>query len=88
MTDFHKITVNILRSHLNNLGTKIIHCRDYKKFSNNAFGSELVIENGNLNNYNNLDSFLANCQNVLNRTAPLKQNHVRANNEQSIYQQN
>ena len=48
----------------------------YKKFSNDAFKSELVIENGNLQNCNDLDSFLAKCKNVLNRTAPLKQKYV------------
>ena len=37
---FHKITVTVLRSHLNKLGPKIIHYRDYKIFSNDAFRSE------------------------------------------------
>ena len=39
--------------------------RNYKKFSNDddAFRSELVIENGNLQNLNNLDSLLAKCKN-------------------------
>ena len=84
------MTVTVLRSHLHKLGksfttsSKIIHFRDYKKFSNDAFTSELFIENGNLQNYNDLDSFLAKCKNVLNRTAPLKQKHVRANNSPFI----
>ena len=76
LSDFHKMTVTILRSYLNKLWPKIIQCRDYKKFSNDAFKSELVIENGNLQNCNDLDSFLAKCKNVLNRTAPLKQKYV------------
>ena len=84
LADFHKVTVTILRSHLNKLGLKTIQFRDYKKISNDAFRSELVIENGNLQNYNDLDSFLAKCKNVLNRTAPLKQKHVRANNSPFI----
>ena len=39
--------------------------RNYKKFSNDddAFRSELVTENGNLQNLNNLDSLLAKCKN-------------------------
>ena len=48
LSDFHDMTVTILRSHLEKLGPKIIHRRDYKKFPNDAFSSELVIENGNL----------------------------------------
>ena len=78
------MTVTVLRSHLNKLGPKIIHYRDYKNFSNDAFRSEVVIENGNLQNFNDLDSLLAKCKNVLNRTAPLKQKHVRANNSPFI----
>ena len=84
LSDFHKMTVTVLRSHSNKLGPKIIHYRDYKNFSNDAFRSELAIENGNLQNFNNLDSLLAKCKNVLNRTAPLKQKHVRANNSPFI----
>ena len=72
-SDFHKITVTVLKSHLNKLGPKIIHYRDYKNFSNDAFRSVLVIENGNLQNLNDLDSLLAKCKNILNRKAPLKQ---------------
>ena len=78
------MTVTVLRSHLNKLGPKINHYRDYKHFSNDAFRSEHVTENGNLQNFNNLDSFLTKCRNVLNRTAPLKQKHVRANSSPFI----
>ena len=78
------MTVTILRSHLNKFGPKIIHYRGYKKFSNDAFRSKFVIESENLQNYNDLDSFLAKCKNVLNRTAPLKQKHFSANNSPFI----
>ena len=44
LSDFHKMTVNN-RSHLNKVGSEIIHYRDYKNFSNDAFRSELVIKN-------------------------------------------
>ena len=84
LSDFHKMTVTVLRSHLNKLGPKIIHYRDYKNFSSDAFRSELVIENGNRQNFNDIDSLLAKCKNVLNRTTPLKQKHVRANNSPFI----
>ena len=79
LSDFHKVTVTVLRSHLKKLEPKIIHHRGYKNVSNDAFRFELVIENGNLQNLNDVDSLSAKCKNVLKRTAPLKQNHVRAN---------
>ena len=84
LSDFHKMTVTVLRSHLNKLGHQVIHYRDYKHFSNDVFRSELVIENGNLQNFNDLHSFLTKSKTVLNRTAPLKQKHVRANNSPFI----
>ena len=79
LSDFHKMTVTILRSHLNKLGPRIIYYRNCKKHSNDAFISELVTENGNLQNCNELDSFLSKCKDVLNRTVPIKQKHVRTN---------
>ena len=72
LSDFHKITITKLRSHLHELGPKTNHYRDYKNFWNDALRSELFIENGNIQNFNDLDSFLAKCKNVWNRTAPLK----------------
>ena len=68
LSDFYKMTVTVLRSHLNKLGPKIIHYRDYKHFSNDAFRSELVTENGNLQNFNDLHSFLTKSKTILNRT--------------------
>ena len=79
-----KMTVTVLRSHLNKLSPKIIQYRDYKNFSKDTFRSELDIENGNLQNFNDFHSLLAKCKNVLNRTAPLKQKHVRANSSPFI----
>ena len=38
----------------------------------------------NLQNFNDLDLFLAKCKNALNRRAPLKQKHVRTNNSPFI----
>ena len=79
LSDFYKVIVTVLRSHLNKLGPKIIYYRGYKNVSNDAFRFELVIENGILQNLHDVDSLSAKCKNVFKRTAPLKQNHVRAN---------
>ena len=79
LSELHKMTATILRSHLNKLGPRIIYYRNCKKHSNDAFTSELVTKNGNLQNCNELDSFLSKCKDVLNRTVPIKQKHVRTN---------
>ena len=47
------MTAPVLRSHFNKLRPKIIHYRDYKNYD--VFRSELVIENGNLQNFNDLE---------------------------------
>ena len=52
---FFDMTAPVLRSHFNKLRPKIIHYRDYKNFLNDVFRSELVIENGNLQNFNDLE---------------------------------
>ena len=72
LSDFHKMTVTVLRSHLKKLRPKILHYRDYKNVPNDAFRSELVLKNGNLQNFNDLDSLLAKYKNVFNRPVPLK----------------
>ena len=66
------MTVTVLRSHLKKLRPKILHYRDYKNVSNDAFRSELVLKNGNLQNFNDLDSLLAKYKYVFNRPVPLK----------------
>ena len=58
----------VLRSHLNKLVPKSFPTGIIK----NVYRSEVAIENGNLQNYNDLDSFLAKCKYVLNRTTALK----------------
>ena len=47
------MTAPVLRSDFNKLRPKIIHYRDYKNYD--VFRSELVIENGNLQNFNDLE---------------------------------
>ena len=79
LSDFHKMTATILRSSLNKWEPKNVYYSGCKKLSNDAFRSELVKKNGSLQNYNNLDSFLAKCKDVSNRTVPLRQKHVRPN---------
>ena len=61
---------------------KIIFYRDYKNFTSDNYRSFIEYLNGNLSITNNtaLNSFLDICREALNKTAPLKQKFVRANN--------
>ena len=82
LSDFHKMTVPVLRPFLKKAEPKIIFYRDYKNFTND--NCRLLIEelSGNVNITNTaLDSFLDISREALNKTAPLKQKFVRANNK-------
>ena len=83
LSDFHKLTVTVLRPFLKKAEPKIIFYRDYKNFTNDNY--QLLIEelSGNVNITNNtaLDSFLDISREALNKTAPLKQKFVRANSK-------
>ena len=61
---------------------KVIFYRDCKNFTNDNFRLFIEELSGNLNisNKTALDSFLDICREALNKTAPLKQKFVRANN--------
>ena len=83
LSDFHKLTVTVLRPFLKKAEPKTIFYRDYKNFTNDNY--QLLIEelSGNVNITNNtaLDSFLDISREALNKTAPLKQKFVRANSK-------
>ena len=82
LSDFSKMTVTVLRSFFKKAEPKIIFYRDYKNFTSDNYRSFIEYLNGNLSITNNtaLNSFLDICREALNKTAPLKQKFVRANN--------
>ena len=82
LSDFHKMTVTVLRSFIRKAEPKVTFYRDYKNFTNDNFRLFIEELSGNLNisNKTALDSFLDICREALNKTAPLKQKFVRANN--------
>ena len=51
---------------------------------NDAVRSELFTENENLQNCNDVNSFLAKCIDILNRMPPFKQKHIKANSNPFI----
>ena len=44
LSDFHKLTLTVLKKHFSRLKTNIVSCRDYKGFVNDYFRSESLQE--------------------------------------------
>ena len=78
LSDFHRLTVSVLKMFYKKQHPKIIKYRDYKHFSNQTFQEELVSELSN-QNVTELDSFVETFLTILNKHAPKKQKCVRAN---------
>ena len=83
LSDFHKMTVSVMKTTFQKLKPKIVQYRDYTKFSNDEFRKKLV-ENLSLQNIptdrNGLEKFLQICINTLDQFAPRKKKYVRGNN--------
>ena len=80
MSDFHKLTITVLKAHFKKHPPKIITYRDYKRFSNLKFREELdtLIFEPEVTNASN-DDFVNIFMNIFNRHAPLKSKSIRAN---------
>ena len=80
-SDFHKMTVTVLKTEFIKADPIKIHYRNYKNYNHFEFSNELRSELNNdvtsNNNYNNFQNILCN---VLEKYAPLKRKHLRANN--------
>ena len=75
LTDFNMMTVSVMKMHYRKLSPKIIHHRDYKKFSNRNLLNSVkeVFSNKNpKEETGGIDFFLSTCAKVLNRHAPCK----------------
>ena len=76
LSDFHKMTVTVMKTTFQKLNTKIIHYRDYRKCFNVSFRQDLlsilVKEKINLNN--GLQKFVDICIKTLDIFAPRKRN--------------
>ena len=81
LSDFHKLTLTVLKTHFSRLKPDIVNYRDYKGFVNDYFRSELLQEinssDSDLNNFKDLQYTL---QRVLDKHAPLKR-YIRANQQ-------
>ena len=73
LSDFHKLTLTVLKTHFPRLKPNILNYRDYKGFVNDYFRSELLEEinssDSDITNFKDLQYIL---QRVLDKHAPLK----------------
>ena len=83
LSDFHKMTVTVMKTRLEKLKPNIIHCRDYRKFSNDKFRGNLVSRLSTENiraDCNGMETFLQICIKTLDELAPQKKKYSRGNN--------
>ena len=82
LSDFHKMTVTIMKASFQRLQPRIINYRDYRRFQNDVFREELLSELLNVNigeNEEGFSNFLDICKKNLNYHAPCKQKRARGN---------
>ena len=83
LSDFHKITVTIMKTTFEKLKPSITHYREYRKFSNDKFRENLISRLSTENirvDCNGMGKFLQRCINSLDELAPQKKNYSRGNN--------
>ena len=80
ISDFHKLTFNVLKTYFQKAKPRIIKYRDYKHFDNNEFRDELIRELSSNNMHSDdLARFTNISKMILEKKAPLKERHVRYN---------
>ena len=83
LSDFHKMTVSVMKTTFQKLKPKIVNYRDYSGFSNDDFRKNLLhnlsLEIINTNS-NGLEKFLQICIKTLDKMVPIKKKYVRGNN--------
>ena len=79
LSDFHKMTLTVLKSYFKKQPPKCILYRDYRNFNPHFFRTELentiLLCGSDISN----DEFVTLFMNIFNKHAPLKQKFVRAN---------
>ena len=80
-SDFHKMTVTVLKTCFQKREAKVVNFRDYRFFSNEEFRQQIpqdilkTVQNGGIVSY---ESFLSICQRALDSRAPMKQKYERS----------
>ena len=79
LSDFHKMTVTVLKMHFTKQKPKIITYRDYRMFSNVDFRTAILLNSVDIYEFSDIESFQELSVNLLNKFAPAKKKYVRAN---------
>ena len=80
LSDFHKLTLTVVKSTFQKQVSKIFHYRNYKRFDNTLFQYDLMYEISNVGlNDISCEQFENIFMLILNRHAPSKTRYVRAN---------
>ena len=80
LSDFHKLIVTVMKSHIPKQQPKIIKYRNYKGFNETKFRSELTnILDLNIHESRNIEFFKNIFLKVLNKHAPIKTKYLRTN---------
>ena len=80
LSDFHRMTVTVMKASFRKLKPKIINYRNYKRFCNKSYWNELVTEFSKLFfKESALERFLEFCNKVLDKHAPGKSKFAQRN---------
>ena len=85
LSDFHRMTVSVLKMHFRKLPPRIISYRDFSNYHNanfiNSF-TEVLFEGENTESFvKDPNCFYKVCTEVLKQHAPRKKKYVRGNNK-------
>ena len=69
LSDFHKMTVTVMRAYFVKQTPKVVYYRDYKKFSNDLFRNDILQAQALTDTKENIQT---NIVNIFNEHAPLK----------------
>ena len=80
LSDFHKLTITVLKTSYRKKPPKLVQYRNYKKFSHANFRNELISVLNRVNLYHiSNDEFVTLFMEIFNKHAPLNIKYVRAN---------
>ena len=80
LSDFHHMTVTVLKTTFKKQGPKIITYRDYKDFSNELFRNTLIEKMGEKNESElSLSEFIEINNEIVDNLAPVKKRYIRSN---------
>ena len=78
LSDFHKLTLTVLKRHYKKQKPLVVTYRDYKNFSNESFRTELLSTKERYSNISFAD-FHSKFFYLLGKHAPVKKSYIRAN---------